>query len=74
MKVLVEQKMREKIAKVATTYCDPNVFCFQVSHQSFSIEHFDDVEKKRIAAMVRKKSGWKDPVLVNSITAQVGAA
>ena len=74
MKVLVEQKMREKVAKVATTYCDPNVFCFQVSQQSFSIEHFDDIEKKRIAAMVRKKSGWEDPVLVNSITAQVGAA
>jgi hypothetical protein len=74
MKVLVEQKMREKVAKMTPTYYNPNVFCFHVNQQSLSIEHFDDVEKKRIAAMVRKKSGWEDPILVNSITAQVEAA
>jgi hypothetical protein len=75
MKVLVEQKLREKVVSVSTFYRDPSVYCLQISSQDLpSIENIGDVEKKRLAEIVRKKSGWDDPVLVFSITAQVGAA
>jgi hypothetical protein len=72
---LVEQKLREKVANVSTLYEDPSVFCLQISRQDKpSIKDIGEVEKRRLAEIVRRKSGWNDPVLVNSITAQVGAA
>ena len=42
--------------------------------QCSSTDQLDVVEKKRLAELVRKKSGWADPVLINAITAKVGAA
>jgi hypothetical protein len=75
MKVLVEQKLREKVANVSTLYGDPSVFCLQISRQDKPfVENIGEVEKKRLVEIVRRKSGWDDPVLVNSITAQIGVA
>jgi hypothetical protein len=75
MKVLVEQKLRDKIASVSTIYGDPSMYCLQISSQDQpSIENIGEVEKRRLAEVVRRKSGWDDPVLVHSIIAQVGAA
>jgi hypothetical protein len=75
IKVLVEQKLRDKVASVSAIYRDPSVHCLQISSQDQpSIENIGEVEKRRLAHVVRRKSGWDDLVLVNSITAQVGAA
>jgi hypothetical protein len=73
MKQLVEQRMREQVARAAATYGDPTVCLIQVHKEFPSTDHLGDVEKKRIADTIRKKSGWNEPVLINSITAEVGA-
>jgi hypothetical protein len=74
MKLLVEQRLREQVTNAAATYGDPSVFALQVHRQLPSVDHLDVVEKKRLAECVRQRSGWSEPVLVNSITAEVGAA
>ena len=74
MKLLVEQRLREQVTNAATTYGDPSVFAIQVQKPLPSVDHLDVIEKKRLAEYVRQKSGWSEPVLVNSITAEVGAA
>jgi hypothetical protein len=73
MKVLVEQKLREKVAIVFTLYGDPSVYYLQISSQDLpSIKNIEEVEKIRLAKIVRKNFGWDNPMLVKSITAQVG--
>ena len=58
MKVLVEQKLRDKVASVSTIYGDPSVYCLQISSQDQpSIENIGEVEKRRLAEVVRRKSG-----------------
>jgi hypothetical protein len=75
MKVFVEQKLRKKVISVSTLYEDPSVYCLQINSQDLpSIENTGDVEKRRLAKIVRIKSRWDDLVLVNSISTQVGVA
>jgi hypothetical protein len=70
----MEQKLTDKVANVSTLYGDPSVYCLQISSlDQSSIKNIGEVEKKRLADIVRRKSGWDDPVLVNSSNAQVGA-
>ena len=72
--MLVEQRLREQVSNAAATYKDASVCNFQVLKDLPSTNQLDVVEKKRLAKLVRKKSGWADPVLINAITAEVGAA
>jgi hypothetical protein len=71
----VEQKLREKVATVSTLYEDPSMYCLQICSQHLpSIENIGEVEKRRLVEIVRRKFGWDDPMLVNSITTQIEAA
>ena len=74
MKMLVEQRLRDQVNHAATTYGDASVCNFQVLKDLPSTDQLDVVEKKRLAELVWKKSGWADSVLINAITAEVAAA
>jgi hypothetical protein len=70
MKVLVEKHLREKGVEMRATTFEPNVFNLtRVEEQ----RDLGESTKKRLAEEVRRKSGWDAPVLITSITAEVGA-
>ena len=72
MKVLVEKHLKEREATMAAAAFEPNVFNAQ--NDTRYEKKLEDVEKKRLAESIRQKTGWDVPVLITSITAEVGAA
>ncbi|CAM6086210.1 unnamed protein product [Calypogeia fissa] len=74
MRALVEEKVRTEKgkAKASSSSVDPRVYAFNLSRVASS--ELEEVEKKRLAATIREKTGWNTPVLVNPYAVQVGAS
>jgi Protein of unknown function (DUF4100) len=73
MKALVEKHIKEREVKMAAAVFEPNVFTHALSDGK-NKNSLDEADKRRLAEHIRRKSGWDAPVLITSITAEVGAA
>ncbi len=73
MKVLVEKRMVEHhTSAIAAAFGDEHEHEADV-YTLFGNSSSEEVVKKRLAETVRRKSGWDDPVLISSFTAEVGS-
>jgi hypothetical protein len=72
MKVLLEKHLGKRGVDTSIAEFETNVYNL-VGERQISIDQ-DEVQKKRLAEQVRRKSGWNDPVVITAITAEVGAA
>lgn len=72
MKVVVEKHVKEREAEMAAPAFEPNVFTNTLWDEK-PWKKLGEADKKRLAEQIRKKSGWDAPLLITSITAEVGA-
>ncbi|CAM6101892.1 unnamed protein product [Calypogeia fissa] len=69
MKALAERRAGKRPAEASTSQAEANMFHLEVEPEFGSMEY-----KKQLADRIREKSGWDAPVLLSSITVEVGAA
>jgi hypothetical protein len=72
MKVLLEKHLSKRQVDSSAAEFETNVYNL-VGEKQIS-KDLDEVQKKRLAEQIRRKSGWNDPVVITAITAEAGAA
>ncbi|CAM6089384.1 unnamed protein product [Calypogeia fissa] len=70
MKALAEKQAGKRSAEASTSHAKANVFHMEAAEPEVGSWEF----KKRLADKVREKTEWESPMLISSITVEVGAA